>query len=97
MSAGLPAQEKSWLLEWAFLAWGTEKARDAGYPLGGDGLAWGSWEVALVSCTTRENRRRKGVSSFSLLQHSHFVCGDNVLAPGNRLIFLDSFAAREGM
>lgn len=55
MSAGLPAQEKSWLLEWAFLVWGTEKARDAGYPLGGDGLAWGCWEVALVSCTTREN------------------------------------------
>lgn len=38
MSVGPPVQEKSWLLKSAFLAWGTERARDAGYPLRGVGV-----------------------------------------------------------
>lgn len=37
------------------------------------------------------------MASSSLLQHSNFVRGDNVLAPGKRLIFPDSLSAREGV
>lgn len=44
-----------------------------------------------MSSATWEDCRRKGVASSSLLQHSNFVRGDNVLAPARGSFFQTPF------
>lgn len=71
--------------------------RDAGESLGVGGVFLGLLRRGPGVLCHLGRLQEEACGDFVLLQHSNFVRGDNVLAPGKRLIFPDPLSAREGM